>query len=111
MLTDVTGADRAEQCVRDCVRKDIRIGMAFEAEKIGDLDPAQNQFSILAEPVNVVTDSGTRAHSFKSITPFDATIAYLSFISWRGRKSTLPPAVSTKIHPAAMSHKLIPRSI
>ncbi len=32
LLTDVTGADRAEQCVRDCVRKDIRIGMAFEAE-------------------------------------------------------------------------------
>ena len=47
-------------------------------------------------------------HSFRSITPFDATMLYLSFMFSRGRRSTVPPAFSTRSQPAAMSHKLIP---
>src|SRR5882724_13561195 len=50
-------------------------------------------------------------HSFKSFTPFDATMLYLSFMFSRGRRSTVPPAFSTRSQPAAMSHKLIPVSM
>src|SRR5437868_2929958 len=50
-------------------------------------------------------------HSLRLITPFDATILYLSFISARGRRSTVPPAFSTSSHPAAMSQRLIPCSM
>src|SRR6266567_5801507 len=50
-------------------------------------------------------------HSFKSTTPLDATMLYLSFMFSRGRRSTVPPAFSTRSQPAAMSHKLIPVSM
>src|SRR6516225_7486330 len=50
-------------------------------------------------------------YNFKSIKPFDATMLYLSFMFSRGRRSTVPPAFSTRSEPAAMSHKLIPVSM
>src|SRR6266446_3350638 len=50
-------------------------------------------------------------YSFKSIRPLDATMLYLSFMFSRGRRSTVPPAFSTRSQPAAMSHKLIPVSM
>src|SRR5246127_4067723 len=50
-------------------------------------------------------------YSFKSIRPFDAMMLYLSFMFSRGRRSTVPPAFSTRSEPAAMSHKLIPVSM
>ena len=49
--------------------------------------------------------------SFKSIRPLEATTLYLSFMSSRGRRSTIPPAVSIKSQPAAMSQRLIPCSM
>src|ERR1700740_1184667 len=112
MPANIAGANRAKQRIRDCMQQNIGIGMSFEPEQVRNFNSAQNQFSILDEAVDVVTDSAPRhAHNFKSIMPFDATMLYLSFISLCGRKSTVPPAVSTRIHPAAMSHKLIPRSM
>src|SRR5260370_39757831 len=112
MLTDAAGANRAQERICDGVRQNVGIGMSFQSEEVRNFDAAQNQFPILAKTMNVVTDSAARgAHNFKSITPLEATMLYFSFISLRGRKSTRPPAVSTRIHPAAMSHKLIPRSM
>src|SRR5216117_2403078 len=35
-------------------------------------------------------------HNLRSRTPFDATMLYLSFICSSGRRSTVPPAFSTK---------------
>src|SRR4029077_13497181 len=87
MLADVSGADRSEQRVGDRVRKNIRVGMSFESEQVRNFYPAQNQFPILPEAMNVVADTATRrAHNFKSITPLDATMLYLSFISLWGCK-------------------------
>src|SRR5438045_2211729 len=112
MLADIAGADCAQHCVGNRVREDIGIGMSFEAQPVRNRDSAENQSSTFGEAMRVVADSAAdRAHSFKSITPLEATMLYLSFMSWRGRRSTVPPAVSTKIHPAAMSHKLIPCSM
>ena len=112
MLADIAGADCAQHRVGDRMREDIGIGMSFEAARVRDRDSAKNQLSIFGEAMCVVTNSATDgAHNFKSITPLEATMLYLSFMSVRGRRSTVPPAVSTKIHPAAMSHKLIPRSM
>src|SRR2546423_15371068 len=113
MLADIAGADGAQQCVRDCVTQNIRVRKSFEAVRMRNCDTAENQLSIFSQTMDVVTDSAPnhRFHNFKSITPFDATMLYLSFISSRGRRSTLPPALSIKSHPAAISHKLIPRSM
>src|SRR5437763_59444 len=96
VLADVARANRAEKRVRDCMRQHIGVGMSFQSEQVGNFNSAQDKFPILAEAMNVVANSAARcAHSCKSMTPFEATILYLSFISSRGRKSTLPPAVST----------------
>lgn len=112
MLANIARADRAQHRVGDGMGEDIGIGMSFEAARVRDRDSAENQLSIFGEPMRVVADSAPdRGHSFKSITPLEATMLYLSFMSLRGRRSTAPPAVSTKIHPAAMSHKLIPCSM
>ena len=112
MLADIAGADRAQQSVRNCVRQDVGIGMSFQTARVRDFDSAENQLSIFGKTMDVVTNAAAnRAHNFKSITPFDAMMLYLSFMSWRGRMSTLPPAVSTKIQPAATSHKLMPCSM
>src|SRR5260370_31299013 len=112
MLADITGADRAQHRVGDRVSEDIVIVLSLEAARMRDRDSAENQSSIFGEPMRVVSDSAPdRAHSFKSITPLEATMLYLSFMSWRGRRSTVPPAVSTKIHPPAMSPRLIPCSM
>src|SRR6266480_1972957 len=50
-------------------------------------------------------------YNFRLMTPLNATILYLSFMSARGRRSTVPPAFSTSSHPAAMSQRLIPCSM
>lgn len=112
MLTDIARADRTEQRVRDRMGKNIGIRVAFETARVRDLDSAKDQLSIFDKTMHVVADAAaSRAHNFKSITPLEATMLYLSFMSWRGRRSTVPPAVSTKIQPAAMSHKLMPCSM
>ena len=112
MLANVTTADRTEQRIRNCVRENIGIRMPLQSEQEWNFHAAQNQLSILDEPMHIVTDAGADpAHNFKSITPLEAMMLYLSFMSLRGRRSTLPPALSTKIQPAAMSHKLIPCSM
>ena len=49
--------------------------------------------------------------AFSQSTAVDATMLYLSFMSSRGRRSTVPPAFSTSSQPAAMSHRLIPCSM
>lgn len=112
MMADVTFADGAQERVRDRMADYVRIRMSFEAAIVRNLDAAQNQFSCRHEPMRVVTISTPdRAHSFKSITPFEATMLYLSFMSVRGFMSTVPPAVSTRIQPAAMSQRLMPCSM
>src|SRR5438105_3026115 len=113
MLTDIARTGRAKQRVRDRMRQDIRVRVSFQPVRVRNLDAAQNQFSSLRETMNVVTDAGPNhgRQSFKSITPFDATMLYLSFMFSRGRRSTVPPAFSTRSQPAAMSHKLMPVSI
>src|SRR5438270_8465489 len=85
--------------------------MAFQPASVRDLDTAQDQLSPFGQAVHVIADSAAGHQRFRSITPFDAMMLYLSFMSVRGRISTLPPAVSTRIHPAATSHKLIPCSM
>ena len=112
MMADVSFADCTQQCVRNRVANHIGVRMAFQPAIVRNLDAAQDQFPAGREPVRVITVSAPdRAHSFKSITPFDATMLYLSFMSARGFRSTVPPAVSTRIHPAAMSHRLMPCSM
>ncbi len=46
MLTDVAGADRTEESVRNCVRQNVSIGVSFEPEQIGNFNPAEDQLSI-----------------------------------------------------------------
>src|SRR5437588_4851109 len=112
MMTDVVFADRAQQRIRDRVADHVRVRMPVESALVRNLDTAQDQFASGREPMRVVTISAAdRAHSFKSITPFQAMMLYLSFMSVRGFISTVPPAVSTRIHPAAMSHRLMPCSM
>src|SRR5207248_7218967 len=57
MLANVACADRAEQGVRDRMRQNIRVRVSFQPVRVRDLDAAQNQFSLLREPMNVVTDA------------------------------------------------------
>lgn len=112
MMTDVAFADRAQQRVRDRVADHVRVRMSVETAIVWNLHAAENQLPPGGEPMRIVTISAAdRAHNFKSTTPFDATMLYLSFMSLRGFISTVPPAVSTRIHPAAMSHKLMPCSM
>ncbi len=112
MMADIAFANRAKERVRDRMADDVGIGMSFESAIMRNLDAAENQFPSQREPMRVVTiATPDRAHSFKSITPFEATMLYLSFMSVRGFMSTVPPAVSTRIHPAAMSQRLMPCSM
>ena len=112
MLANVTGADCAEQCVRNCMGEDVGIRVAGQAARVRDFDPAENELSIFGETMYVIANAAAGCpHNFKSIMPFEAMMLYLSFISLRGRRSTVPPAVSIKIQPAAMSHKLMPCSM
>ena len=112
MMADVAFANCSKQCVRDRMADHVRIRMSFESAIVRNLHPTENQFPPGGEPMRIVTiATADCAHNFKSITPFDATMLYLSFMSVRGFMSTVPPAVSTRIHPAAMSHRLIPCSM
>src|SRR5262249_17850110 len=113
MPADVARADRAPQRIRDRMRQNIRVRVSFQPVRVWNLNAAQNQLSSLRETMDVVTDAGSNhgRQSFKSITPFEATMLYLSFMFSRGRRSTVPPAFSTRSPPAAMSHKLIPVSM
>ena len=112
MMPDIAFTDRAQERVRDRMADHIGIRMSLETAVVRNLDAAQDQFAARREPMRIVTISTPdRAHSFKSITPFDATMLYLSFMSVRGFISTVPPAVSTRIQPAAMSHRLMPCSM
>ena len=111
-MADIALTDCAQQRVRNCMAKHVRVRMSFDPAIVRNLDAAQDQLTPGGEPMRVVTVSAAdRAHSFKSITPFDAMMLYLSFMSVRGFISTVPPAVSTRIHPAAMSHRLMPCSM
>lgn len=112
MMADVVFANRAQECIGDRVTDHVRIRMPFETTLVRNLHAAENQFSAGRKPMCIVTvATADRAHSFKSSTPFDATMLYLSFMSVRGFISTVPPAVSTRIHPAAMSQRLMPCSM
>ena len=113
MMPDIEFADRTENRIRNRVAKDVGIAVAFESMRMRNLDSAENQRAPFGKAMHVVTDStSSRCHqSFKSITPLEAMMLYLSFMSLRGRRSTEPPAVSTKIQPAAISHKLMPCSM
>src|SRR5947208_12186568 len=107
MMSDIALAHRAEQRVRNRVADHVRIRMALQSAIVRNFDTAEDQFASRREAVCIVAISNAEcAHSFKSITPLDAMMLYLSFMSVRGFISTMPPAVSTRIHPAAMSHRL-----
>ena len=113
MMPDIAFADRAEQRIGNGMAEDVGIGMSLQSAVVRNLDAAENQFAALRQPMRVVTNAAANHahHNFKSITPFDATMLYLSFMSVRGFISTAPPAVSTRIQPAAMSQRLIPCSM
>src|SRR6266545_1737609 len=114
MLADIAGADRAEQCICDGVRQDVRVGMSFQSARVRKLDAAKDQLPSFNKAMHVEANSASNTHGHQSlrlITPFDAMMLYLSFMSSRGRRSTVPPAFSTRSQPAAMSHKLIPCSM
>src|SRR6185312_5835057 len=114
MLTDIAGTDRAQQCVRDGVRQDVSIGMSFQSARVRNLDAAKDQFPSFNKAVHIVANSTSNIHchqSLRLITPLDAMMLYLSFMSSRGRRSTVPPAFSTRSQPAAISQRLIPCSI
>src|SRR4029453_12810228 len=114
MLTDIAGAYRAQQSIGDRVGQDVCIRMSFQSPRVRDFDAAKDQFPAFGETMHVVANSASNTyghHSFRSITPFDAMMLYLSFMSSRGRRSTVPPAFSTRSQPAAMSHRLIPCSM
>src|SRR6187200_2405604 len=114
MLPDIAGADRAQQCVCDGVRQDVCVGMSFQSARVRDLDAAKDQLPSSNKAVHIVANSASNSHghqSLRSITPFDAMMLYLSFMSLRGRRSTVPPAFSTRSQPAAMSQRLIPCSM
>src|ERR1700731_153784 len=98
MAADVFRANRAEKRIRNRMRQNIGIRMTFEPARVRDFNAAENQFSAIGKAVDIVTNSGANhRYSFKSMTPLDAMMLYLSFISVRGRISTVPPAVSTRI--------------
>src|SRR5439155_17523217 len=59
MLTDVARADCAEQRVRDRMRQNIRVRVAFQTARVRDLDTAEHQSSSLRETMDVVTDAAT----------------------------------------------------
>ena len=112
MMSDVAFPDCPKERVRDRVANHVRVRMSFEPAIVRNLDAAQDQFASRGEAMRVVTVADpNRAHSFKSITPFDAMTLYLSFMSVRGFMSTRPPAVSIRIQPAAMSQRLMPCSM
>src|ERR1700746_3074082 len=114
MLADIAGADRAQQRICDGVSHDVRVGMSCQSARVRDLDAAKDQFPSFNKAVEAVANSASNTHGHQSlrlITPFDAMMLYLSFMSSRGRRSTVPPAFSTRSQPAAMSHRLIPCSM
>src|SRR5206468_5453088 len=114
MLTDIAGADRAQQCVCDGMRQDVCVGMSFQSVRVRNLDAPKDQFPSFNKAMHVVANSASNTHgnqSLRLITPFDAMMLYLSFMSSRGRRSTVPPAFSTRSQPAAMSQRLIPCSM
>src|SRR5439155_17685229 len=113
VLADVARANRAQQRICDRVGQDVRVRMSFKPARVRDLHAAENQFSSCRKTMHVVADSAPnhRGQSFKSMTPLEATMLYFSFMSSRGRRSTVPPAVSIKSQPAAMSQRLIPCSM
>src|SRR5581483_3094252 len=110
MLPNIAGTNRAQQRVGDRVRQNICVRMSFQSPRVRDLDAAKDQFPAFSKAMHIVANSASNTHgrqSFRSITPFDAMMLYLSFMSSRGRRSTVPPAFSTRSQPAAMSHRLI----
>ena len=73
MLSNVAGAECAEDGVGDGVGKDVSIGMSFKSAVVRNFDTAENKFAPADEAMRVVTDAATkRTHNFKSMTPFDA---------------------------------------
>ena len=64
----------------------VRVRMPIQSAIMRDLDAAENEFSALDQSMHVVTNSTANHsdHNFKSITPLEATMLYLSFMSVRG---------------------------
>src|SRR5437763_13105475 len=101
MLANVRRSNCTKQRVGDRVRQHVRVRMSFETAGVRDLNAAENQFSAVTESVNIVPDARTdHGQTFRLMTPLDAMTLNLSFMSVRGRISTVPPAVSIRIQPA-----------
>ena len=114
MVTDIFFADRSEQRIRNRMRENVRVRMSVESMRVRNLDATENEFTTLRQVDarrNRCRNESCASQLAKSIRRSDATMLYLSFISVRGVISTTPPAVSTRIQPAAMSQKLIPCSM
>ena len=58
MKADVAFANRAEDRVRDGMRKDIRIAVPIEAETMGNLHAAEDQCAPSGKAMHVVADAG-----------------------------------------------------
>src|SRR4029434_8479736 len=114
MLADIARSDRAQQRIGNGMRQDVCVRMSLQSARVRNFHAAKDQFSSFSYPVHVVANSASNHHrlkSFISITPLEPMMLYLPFMSPRGRRSTVPPAFSTRSQPAAMSHKLIPVSM
>lgn len=112
MMPDISFAEGAEEGVCDRVTDNVGVGVAIQSAIVRNLNASKDQLASSRQPVRIVTvPAANRTHSFKSTTPFDATMLYLSFMSVRGFMSTVPPAISTRIQPAAISQRLMPCSM
>ena len=95
-MTDVAFTDRAQQRIGNGVESTSASECPSSPRSCGISTPPRISFRPGDKTMRVVTDS-TSDHghqSFKSITPLDATMLYLSFMSVRGFISTVPPAFS-----------------
>ena len=59
MLADIAGADRAQQCIGDGVRQDVRVGMSFQSARVRNLDAAQDQLPSFSKAMYVVANSAS----------------------------------------------------
>src|SRR5439155_25104103 len=62
MLADIAGADRAQQCICDGVRQDVRIRMSFQSARVGNLDAAKNQLPSFNKSMHIVANSASNTH-------------------------------------------------
>ena len=82
-MSDVALADRPEQRIRNRVAEHVGIGMSLQPAIVRNLDAAENEFSPLAQ----ADEHRNQFHIdhivriSQSITPLDATMLYLSFMS------------------------------